>query len=296
MIWVSSTDGVEVALHELSGAEPDGSRPLVLVAHATGFHGRAYLPVAAGLTPAYRTVALDFRGYGDTLAPPGRVEWRGYGDDVDAVAGHLADDAGAEDGLIAFGHSKGGAALLMAADRHPERFRLLVLFEPIVFPPGDPDVARPESPLAAGARRRRPTFASLEAATENYAAKWPMATFDSAALDAYVRYGFRDDPDGDGVRLKCEPEHEAQTFETGGDHDTWSRLPGIDVPVVVVAGVVDETQPSAHARSIAEALPQGRYLERPELDHFGPFTHPRPVADLIASAAARLEDDTPVVP
>ena len=34
-----------------------------------------------------------------------------------------------------FGHSMGGACLLMAAHRNPALFRRIVAFEPIVFPP-----------------------------------------------------------------------------------------------------------------------------------------------------------------
>lgn len=285
---IPSTDGVEVALHELAG-ESGPQHPIVLVAHATGFHARAYLPMAQALTPAYHVVGPDLRGHGDTAPSGGPVDWRGYGDDADAVAGFLLDQPGGESGLVAFGHSKGGAALLMAADRHPERFRLLVLFEPIVFPPADPDEERPDSPLPAGARRRRATFPSIEAAIENYSAKPPMAAFDPAALDAYVRFGFREDDEG--IRLKCSPEHEAQTFENGSAHDTWARLPQMTVPTLVVAGRVEPYQPSARAAGIADELPNGRYLERPELDHFGPFTHPTLMADLVAERIAELADD-----
>ena len=302
---IASSDGVTVHLHDLAGeSAPD--HPLVFVAHATGFHARAYLPVATALAPPFHVVGPDFRGHGDTPPAPGPVNWTGYGDDADAVSGHLVDQPGGEHGLVGFGHSKGGAALLMAAARHPERFRCLVLFEPIVFPPvedADPAVPRPESPLPAGARRRRATFPSIDAAIENYSSKPPMATFAPAALDAYVRFGFRPNPDGGGIRLKCEPEHEAQTFENGGAHGTWALLPDIAVPTLVIAGTVDEFQPSGRARPIADALPNGRYLELPELDHFGPFTHPTLMAELIVSAVDEMapgamagEDDTPVVP
>ena len=110
-----------------------------------------------------------------------------------------------------------------------------------------------------------------------------------------MRYGFRPDPSGEGIRLKCEPEHEAQTFENGGAHGTWAQLPVISVPTLVIAGAVDEFQPSGRARPIADALPNGRYLELRELDHFGPFTHPALMAEVIAAAIAE-DGDTPVVP
>ena len=146
----------------------------------------------------------------------------------------LAARPGAAGGLIGFGHSMGGAGLLMAAARRPGLFRLLVVFEPIVFPPDRPDAPTTESPLVAGARRRRPVFDSFEAAIANYASKPPLGAFDPEALDAYVRYGLR--PEGDHLRLKCEPEHEARTFEQGGRHHAWDGLASIDIPVVVVAG------------------------------------------------------------
>ena len=111
-----------------------------------------------------------------------------------------------------------------------------MLFEPIVFPTDrlrDPD--RP-NPLRDGARRRRAVFDSFDAAIANYASKPPMAAFDPDALDAYVRHGFRQD--GDHVRLKCDPDTEADTFDNGGNHTTWDRLGAVDAPVVVVAGAV----------------------------------------------------------
>src|SRR5262245_41716114 len=168
---VPSTDGVSVVVHELAG-RPDA--PVLLVAHATGFHGRAYLPMAEHLAPRLHTFGVDLRGHGDTSPPPGwEVDWHGYGDDTTAVAQALGD------GLVGFGHSMGGATLVMAAHAHPGLFRALVLFEPIVPPPqmttGDP--AHVSSP-AVGARRRREVFPSIDAAVANYASKPPLDAFD----------------------------------------------------------------------------------------------------------------------
>lgn len=284
---IPSTDGVEVVLHELAG--PSGAQhPIVFLAHATGFHGRTYQAIAEALAPRFHSFAPDFRGHGDTAAPPDwEVDWRGYGEDALAVARHLHDLPGGADGLIGFGHSKGGAALLMAARRAPELFRQLVLFEPIVFPPATPDEERPQSELPAGARRRRAVFPSMEAAIANYASKPPMQAFEPEVLDAYVRYGFRPDPEG--VRLKCDPEHEARTFEHGGLHDTWDHLPEIETPVLVIAGVIEDYGPAAGAGPIVERLPNARLLHRPDLDHFGPMTHPRLIAELIVEAVDELD-------
>ncbi len=158
MIHAASSDGVSVAIHDLAGSAP---HPIVLLAHATGFHGHAHLPIAKALAPHFHSWGMDFRGHGDTPLPGGwTVSWDGYGDDAFAAASALAALPGGAGGIVAFGHSMGGAALVMAAARQPELFRLLVLFEPIVFPTDrlrDPDAP---NPLRDGARRRRATFAA----------------------------------------------------------------------------------------------------------------------------------------
>lgn len=287
---VPSSDGVTVAVHELAGAAGP-QHPVLLIAHATGFHGHAYLPIAKRLAPRIHTVAFDFRGHGDTPRPPDwQVDWERYGDDAVVAAEAAAALPGAEDGLIGFGHSMGGSGLLMAA-RRPDLFRLLVVFEPIVHPEALTGAANVDNPWVTGARRRRPVFDSFETAAANYASKPPLSAFDPDALDAYVRHGLR--ADGDHVRLKCEPEHEARTFEQGGVQRTWDLLGHVAAPVVVVAGHVAEGHPSAVAQLVADELPRGRFVVADALDHFGPFTDPGAVAGIIRAAIDEGTDGPP---
>jgi pimeloyl-ACP methyl ester carboxylesterase len=285
MLHVPSSDGVVVAVHDLAGSD-GADRPVLLVAHATGFHGHAYLPLAAALAPRFHTVAFDFRGHGATpLAPGWEVVWAGYGDDALAAAEAVAAGSGVRP-LVGFGHSMGGTGLLLAARRRPELFGLLVLFEPIV-PPIEAVDAPPDShpvrDLVAATRRRRTLFPSIDAALANYASKPPMSSFDPDALDAYVRYGFFPDVDGAGVRLKCDPELEAGTFLAGTTQRTWELLGDITVPVVIASGRVEDGGPSRFAQAVADELPHGTFVELPELDHFGPMTHPRLIAEFVAA-------------
>jgi pimeloyl-ACP methyl ester carboxylesterase len=272
-VRVPSSDHVSVAVHEFGGS----GRPL-LFSHATGFHGYCYLPIADELADRFTSYALDYRGHGSTPRPDDwKVDWERYGDDALAVAERLAPDGG----LVAFGHSMGGAALLMAAHRRPGLFDVIVAFEPIVFPEDRTALDAPTSPLVDGARRRRASFASFEAAIENYASKPPMNAFDPDVLRLYVAHGFRPAPEG--VRLKCDPEHEARTFETGSAHRTFDLLGEIETPVVVVASG-DGEGPAAVAPLVADRLPNCRLVELPEVDHFAPFVDPAATAELIASA------------
>ena len=285
---LASSDGVEVAVHDLGGAGPR-----LLISHATGFHGRAYRTLAAALADRFHSLAFDYRGHGDTRTPAAaldgsvtgkKYDWERYADDALTVARSVRDAEGGP--LIAFGHSMGGAGLLMAAHRDRSLFRALVLFEPIVFPPDPARQAGASNPLAEGARRRRATFPSYDAAIANYAAKRPLSAFLPDALDAYVRHGFALGADGE-VHLKCLPETEAGTFE-GSGHGTWDLLPEIDVPTLVLAGEEEaDAGPAMIAPLVAERLPNGRYQGLAGMDHFGPMTHPGEIAQLIGEIAGR---------
>ena len=275
---VPSSDHVNVAVHEFGGT----GRPLLL-SHATGFHGYCYLPIADRLSDGFSTYALDYRGHGDTARPDDwQVDWDRYGDDALAAARAVAPAGG----LIGFGHSMGGAGLLMAAHRDPGLFDVIVAFEPIVFPPRDVDphdgTENNGTILSRGARKRRASFESFDAAIANYSSKPPMMAFDPDVLRLYVGHGFRSAPEG--IRLKCDPEHEARTFDMGGAHTTWAELPDIDTRVIIVSGRVDEFGPAAIAREIAEALPNATYVEHDEWNHFTPFIDPAAMATIIADA------------
>jgi pimeloyl-ACP methyl ester carboxylesterase len=274
---------VEVAVHHL--VDTPGA-PRLLISHATGFHGRAYAAMARALGAEFDAWAHDHRGHGATPVPADwKPDWHGFADDAESAARRVATTTGGA-ALYGFGHSLGGATLLLAARRDPGLFAQLVLFEPIVFPP-DMFVSMHESPLVRGARRRRRQFGSYAEAIANFAAKPPMSTFDQAALEDYVMGGFRPvdpaDPHGP-VTLCCTPEFEAETFLAGWRQDVWAQLPEIHTPTLVVSGVDDGASPAKMAALTAGQLPNATYAPHPELDHMGPFTHPATVAGIVRDA------------
>jgi pimeloyl-ACP methyl ester carboxylesterase len=276
---VTTPDGNEVAVHDLGG---DG--PPLLLAHATGFHGRVWEPVAGHLADRFHCIAFDERGHGDSdPAPDGDYDWKGFATDALAVV----DGLGLGDGgtpLRAVGHSCGGALLFLAEQRRPGTFAELWTYEPVIVPlEGLAALPDGKNPLAAGARKRRPTFASKQAAYDNYASKPPFNVLDHAALHAYVGHGFASQPDG-SVRLKCEPENEARTYEHGMHHDAFAHLREVTIPVTVVCGEVTDAFPEPVIRLIAEQLPAGRAEVLAGLGHFGPLQDPAAVANSILAA------------
>lgn len=273
---VTTPDGASLAVHRLHDGD---TTPAVLFAHATGFHGRCWQPVADEL--GRHSTAPDFRGFGDSTPPAGwTVDWYGYGADAVAAADRLVDATGGP--VVGVGHSMGGAALTMAALDEPALFAGLVLFEPIVMPPVPPRQSPvPTNHLAEGARRRRAAFASYAVARTNFGSKPPMDAFTAASLEAYVRFGLAPGDDGQ-VHLKCTPEHEARTYETGGAHDTFDRLGQLRVPVRYLSGRVEPGQPSAVTELLAARTPGAAYHRLEHVGHFGPMEDPAALAAEIA--------------
>jgi len=272
---VASTNGVEIAVHELGGAGP----PLV-IAHASGFCGSMYAPLAAELLEHFRVVALDFRGHGDSTAPTDEdFAWGGMADDLFAVVAAL--EAGP---VHAFGHSLGGATILRAELTRPGTIRSAFLFEPIVIP--DEYAAGGPNVMAEAARVRRPSFASRAEALWRYASRPPLSQMRADALTAYVEHGFADEPDG-SVRLKCRPEHEARVFESDTKL-TVSDMCGLRLPAVIAVGH-DEPgpNPAGFASALAAMLPDARRIEYPHVGHFGPLEDPISIGrDVLAHALA----------
>lgn len=261
---IPSTDGVDLAVHDLGGPVPSDNdlgneARTLLLCHATGFHGRVFAPMAAALTPAFRVYALDFRSHGGSTRPTdGNLTWDAIGADVLAVVDGLDLDS-----PLAFGHSMGGAALLLAEHARPGTFAAIAVYEPIVFPGDPPHHPDHGSALAVGARKRRGVFDSRDSAYENFAAKPPLSALDPAALQAYVDFGLIDQSDGT-VRLACRPEDEAVLYTGGASHAAFAAAPSIDCPVTVARGA-HTNLPVEMATLLVARLPRGRLVELPGL-------------------------------
>ncbi|MEJ7585123.1 MAG: alpha/beta fold hydrolase, partial [Acidimicrobiales bacterium] len=143
---VPSSDDVTLVVHDLA---PSTEGRFALLAHATGFHGRVWLPIARRLT-GLRPWAPDLRGHGDSGTPADHdFEWESFADDVLAVLDALSPGATAAKGTVGVGHSKGGAALLLAEARRPGTFAALWVYEPVVFPEA---ATAPAAVVAEGSR------------------------------------------------------------------------------------------------------------------------------------------------
>lgn len=271
---VQTPDGVRIAVHRLS----HGSRPLLL-AHATGFHGRVWDPVAGALGGRFGCLAPDLRGHGDSPAAPDEdFDWHGFAADLLAVI----DGCGLEPPLLGAGHSSGATGLLLAEQARPGTFGALYCFEPIIVP-ADPPLGRdPDNWLAVSSRRRRARFASRREALAHYSSRPPFSELDPGALQAYVTHGLKDA--GGGVELKCDPRHEALVYEMASAHDCFQGLERVACPVTLARGGRSETMPAARQAALADRLPRVSCQVHETLGHLGPLENPVAIAEGIARA------------
>jgi pimeloyl-ACP methyl ester carboxylesterase len=282
--FVEGEGGVPIATWDLGG--PPES-PTLLVAHATGFHSRCYRALAGSLADRFRIVAIDLRGHGRSGTPPlgadggGRVAAMGW----DRFAGDalaVVDTLGVER-PVGFGHSCGGAVLLLAEERRPGTFAAIYTYEPVVGPPEMWVRMAARGDRAAATRRRRPVFASRAAALEHLSSKPPLSSMRGDVLVDYVEGGFVERPDG-AVGLRCDPEAEAATYAMAVHADTWEHLPEVGCQVTVACGGARADFGCDVAAAVAGRLPQARVEEHSGLGHLGPFEQPEVIAEAVAAA------------
>lgn len=275
-ITVTTEDGSEVVVHDLGG---DGE-PLLL-AHATGLHGRVFAPLARELAPQFWCLALDHRAHGDSTASPSWAgDWRGFGEDLLGVVAALKLEK-----PYVFGHSAGGAAALLAEETEPGTFQAIYCYEPVVWADDEPQGPSHENPLSAGALRRREQFDSFEEALATFSAKPPLSTLRADVLEAYVKEGFEQLADG-SVRLKCRPSDEARVYAYAHAHRAYTRLGDVACPVTLARGAASGFIGEEEIAALALRLRRRRVEVFPGLGHFGPLERPDVVAASLVHLAA----------
>jgi len=221
-------DGLRIRALDWGGA----GEPLLLL-HPNGFCAGIFEPLALAVGDSFRPIAIDLRGHGGSDAPTAPSGFAYAELAIDVVA--VLDTLGVSE-AVACGQSLGGGITVVVDRERPGLLRRMLLCEAIALPP---DMERPDSNLAAGARKRRAVFAGREAIVAAYSRRMPLAAMAPEALEAYVRWGTVEQDDGT-VRLACEPETEATIFEftpgPSGAPTAWEHLSALSGSAVIAAG------------------------------------------------------------
>ena len=250
---------------------PFRSDPTLLLLH--GFTGskETWRDLRGRLGDERAVIAIDLPGHGHADAPSDPARYA-----LDHVADELAqvlESRGARR-VVALGYSMGGRVALRLALRHPARVAGLVLES---TSPGIADpVERAARTRADGALADRIERDGIVA----FVNEWERLPIwaSQAALPESVRARLR------ATRLMGNPTGLANSLRgagAGADASVLDRLGEITVPVLLVAGALDEPY-IALARAMEAMLPRARVAILPDAGHAVHLEQPAAFASLVA--------------
>jgi pimeloyl-ACP methyl ester carboxylesterase len=202
------------------------------------------------------------------------------------------------DKVIAVGHSVGAINILRAAFLEPNKFRAIVLIEPVLFPPTFillwnlvrlTGLGRTLHPMIPAALKRRRKFDNLEMVFRGYRGRKIFRNFSDESLNAYIRGITRPSPDH-GYELIYSPEWEAHIYHTGvwRDLEIWRGLKKLKVPSLFIQGADTDTFKDKSARRVNKITPGVRVEKIYNAGHLVPLERPGEVANLILSFSKEL--------
>ena len=262
--------------------EEAGSGPPVVLLH--GFTGSAagWGTFRDELTPAFRTIAVDIVGHGQSDAPAdvGAYAMSRVVDDlVEAVAAVGVERA------HWLGYSMGGRTALHVAATHPEAVRSLVLIG------ASPGLATEEERMA-----RRASDAALcrrieEDGLEAFIDYWESIPLFASqrTLPATVRERIRA---GRAANRAVGLINSLRGMGTGEQEPLHDRLSALTVPALLLAGELD-TKYVEIGEGMAVAMPAARFVRVPGAGHAAHIENPGFCAAEVRAALIAYEGARP---
>ncbi|MDX2184529.1 MAG: alpha/beta fold hydrolase [Gemmatimonadaceae bacterium] len=235
--------------------DDSGAGPTVLLLHPFPLNRLFWRPMVARLGGSLRTIAPDYRGFGNS---PGRPPF--------TMASYAGDIAALIDGLgtgpvVVVGVSMGGYVALELWRRRPDLIRALVLAH-----------TRAEADTPTQAESRRANIALVEA-------EGPAVLVDRMFDGMIGRTSHASRPDVvaavRGAMTAAPRQGTLGALQAILERpDSSSTLRTITVPTVVVSGDEDILTPPALQDAIAEGVRGARRVVLPQVGHLGPLEDP----------------------
>lgn len=194
------------------------------------------------LAESFEVLAYDQRGLGQTDKPETTYRMSDYADDAAGLLAALGWGA-----VPVVGVSFGGMVAQELALRHPDRVSALVLACTSAGGAGGASYPLHELESLPEAERIE---RQLELADTRRDAAWRQADPERwRALVEIARSGRRADRDESGARRQLQAR---------AGHDTWARLPTLDLPVLLAGGRYDGIAPVGNMVAMADRIAGAR--------------------------------------
>jgi 3-oxoadipate enol-lactonase len=231
------------------------ARLTFVLSHALGCDLTMWDEVAALLPADCRIVAYDQRGHGASDTPPGGWRLADMADD----AARLLRGLGAEP-VVWIGVSMGGMVGQELALRYPSLVRALVLAN---------------TTSGYGAAMRAAWSERIAAVRER-----GLDAVADAVIARCFHDGYRAHHPANVARWRrrlvaTDAAGYAACCEAVREMDTSARLRALRLPVLVIAGALDDSTPVAMARALADGIADARLVVLPGVAHLSPVEAPQ---------------------
>lgn len=243
----------------------DPSRPPLIMLHSLAMDREMWTSQTIELFGAdHHLVLCDLPGHGDSPLNGSST--------MEAIADRIADLLGtiAAESFSVVGVSLGGCVAQALAIRHPGRVRALGLVD---------TTSAYHDPDAWSARARKAHNEGFPSLAGFQASRWFTEGFRARESQQITRLL--------GIFERTRIDDYEAICATMGQFDATDQLSGISCPTSVVVGVDDYATPIAHARILAEKIPNASLSVVDRASHLAILEQPRVVFDALAAVLQR---------
>jgi pimeloyl-ACP methyl ester carboxylesterase len=198
---------VDIGDIELAVTEWPGAGDPILLLHATGFHSRCWDQVVA-LLPDRHFYAVDLRFHGAS-GRKGKPDWGIMATDIGLLVETLDLQR-----AVGVGHSIGGYLVARAAAAAPQRFKKLILIDPVImaaeryedFHALATTLNAKDHPVS----RRKNQWQDAQEMYERFKSRSPFSTWQPQVLRDYCDYALCPANDHEMQQLCCDPVNDGR--------------------------------------------------------------------------------------
>ena len=214
----------------------EGNGPTVVLLHPIGLDATSWGPVSGALKSAFRVVAVDLAGHGQSPPAPADHGLADYADDVARIVETLGPP------VTVVGLSFGGMIAQVLAIRHPALVGRLVLC-------GCPCTFDASLRPVIAARGTAAEQGGMGAVAEPTLGRWFTPAYLAGGGAETVRQRL----------LSDDVAGWATGWRAIAAHDAADALASVGVPALCIAGELDQSVPAAAVSALSARLPSSQY-------------------------------------
>lgn len=264
----------------------DGNGAPLHFLHANGYPPACYQSLLELLSSQYHVFGMFLRPLWKNSNPKDLQSWKPLSEDLQYFLASTVREP-----VIGVGHSIGATVTLRTALQDPNKFRALVLLDPVLYVPGflvwwnlfrAIGLGNKVYPRISAALKRRRYFDDLEQVFHSYRTREVFRYLSDEDLRTYIAGMTRKTEQG--YELVYSPEWESRIYLTGLlDFDIWRELSNLEIPTLFIRGAESDTFRENAAQLVKRKQPNVRIETLAKSTHLLPLERPKEVFEIMQS-------------